>query len=208
MTTSDPVTLPAVQHILPPAWREAAVFGALWGAAEVTVGAFLHSVRVPMASVLMAGVAVALLVPSQMLVRRNWFPLRAALICAGLRALAPSGVIWGPMFAIIMQGLVVSLMFILLRKASVAGPVAGGLAALASVGQGLFRQIMLYGGDIWALYVTMLNKGGVWLRLGEERGITTLFLFFSAVALVGACAGFVGWNIGRRALQRARVTSA
>ncbi|MCJ7579043.1 MAG: hypothetical protein MUP98_00740, partial [Candidatus Aminicenantes bacterium] len=59
----------------PQAWREAAVFGALWGAGETTLGAFLHATRIPLTGIIMASFGVIILTSGQMLIGRKWFPL-------------------------------------------------------------------------------------------------------------------------------------
>jgi len=193
----------------PVEWREAAVFGALWGAVEVTLGTFLHTIRAPMIGVIMAAIAVGLLTASMMLIRRSWFPLRAALICAGLRSMIPGGgVIWGPFVGIVGQGVIVSLAFLILRKPLLAGPVAGALATIVAVLQGLIGQVVSYGKGLVEIYMTLLNKASDLLHVGQENGLVVLVLFFALVGLIGAAGGIAGWNLGRRALQRERVTSA
>lgn len=203
--TPDPPTAPSKTfRALPDAWREAAIFGALWGAFEITVGSFLYMTRLPLKGVLLSSLAAGLLVASHMLVRRPWFPLRAALICVALRTLAPDGIRFGLLFALLFQGFNVALFFRLLRSPLAAGLIAGFVAAVASQLQSFVDKLFKYGFDFWILFVALLEKAQSLLRLniGSEWLIVTLFLLI--VGTVGAAGGFLGWRLGRTALRLRR----
>ncbi|MDD5088498.1 MAG: hypothetical protein PHI18_06845 [bacterium] len=201
----DPPPAPAKKHLaLPPAWREAAVFGALWGAFEITVGSFLYMTRLPLKGVLLSSLAAGLLVASHMLIRRPWFPLRAALICVALRTLAPDGIRVGLLFALLFQGFNVALFFRLLRSPLAAGLAAGFVAAVASQLQSIITKLVTYGLDFWSLFVALLEKAQslLHLRLGSEWMVVGVFLLI--VGGVGALGGVLGWRLGRTALALRR----
>lgn len=184
---------------LPQPWREAAVFGALWGAAELTVGTFLHATRIPLTGVFLSAMAVALLTASMTLVRRRWFPLRTALICAALRALSPEGLMPGPMAAIVFQGLLVSLAFIVLRKPLPAGIAAGFIAAVSTQVQGFVVKLVAYGVDFWELLESFLAKAEELLGLQQGIGWGAIALFLAILGTLGALGGAFGWYVGRTA---------
>jgi len=186
----------------PQAWREAAVFGALWGAGEITLGAFLTAMRIPMTGVIMACFGVIILTSGQMLIRRQGFALRTALVCAGLRSLSPGGLIFGPMFAILLQGVIVSAAFYIFRKPSIAGIISGFMVTIASVTQGLIVKLFIYGVDLWQIYINLLAKAEGLLHLHTGQGWLVVGLFFLLVGVVGVAAGGFGWRLGSAAMSR------
>ena len=188
----------------PQAWREAAVFGALWGAGETTLGAFLHATRIPLTGIIMASFGVIILTSGQMLIGRKWFPLMTALVCAGLRSLSPGGIIFGPMFAIILQGLIVSVAFIIIRKPLPVGIVSGFLVVVTSLLQGVFTKLIFYGASLWEIYLTLLTKSENLFHLRPGQGWTAVMMFFIVLGALGSVAGVFGWRLGKGALERER----
>lgn len=186
---------------LPQAWREAAVFGALWGAVEITIGSFLYATRLPLKGVFLSSLAAAVLVASHMLIRRPWFPLRAALICVALRTLAPDGIRGGLMFALLFQGFEVSLFFILLRSPLLAGIAAGITAAVASQIQSFVVRLFTYGADFWDLFLSLLNKAERLFHLDSGNGWAIVSGYLILVGLVGATGGLLGWKVGKTAVE-------
>ena len=182
------------------------MFGALWGAGEITLGAFLTALRIPMTGVVMACFGVVILTAGQMLVRRQGFALRTALVCAGLRSLSPGGLIFGPMFAILLQGTIVTAAFYIFRKPLIAGIISGFLVTVASVMQGLVVKLFIYGVDLWQIYINLLAKAEGLLHLHTGQGWLVVGLFFILVGLVGVAAGGFGWRLGASALSREEET--
>lgn len=177
------------------------MFGALWGAVEMTLGAFLSATRVPLAGVLMALFGVCLMTASQALVGRSWFVLRAALICAGLRSVTPGGFIINPLIAIALQGLIMSLAFRILRRPLLAGVVAGGLVAVASVSQGIIVKLIVYGATLLELYQEFVFRLEHWLGFQTGSHWWLIMTALAVVASLGALAGVVGWYLGRAAAK-------
>lgn len=186
----------------PQSWREAAVFGALWGAGEVTLGTFLTATRIPMTGIIMSCFGVIILTAGQMLIGRRWFALRTALVCAGLRSLSPGSVIFGPMFAIVMQGLIVSLTFYFLRRPLLAGIISGFIVVWSSMLQGVAVKLIVYGASLWEICLNLLDRAENLFHLQSGQGWMVIILFFLVFGLVGSIAGAFGWKLGNVALLK------
>jgi len=184
------------------AWREAAVFGALWGAAEMTLGSFLSATRIPLVGIFMACLGVALMTSGYILVERRWFPLKAALVCAALRALAPQGLIINPMIAIVLQGAVISVVFLLIRNRLWSGVIAGFLVVLSSLSQAVIVKLFVYGATLWELYSAFLTRIENIFGLHTGQGWLIVGIFIALIGLLGALAGILGWRLGRTALKQ------
>jgi hypothetical protein len=91
-------------------WVYIAVFGALWGAIEITLGAYLHVIFPPLADTFLVGVILAGLGGVIALTGRHFVPhtgsvLMIGVVTALLKALSLGGVKIGPMVAILAESL-------------------------------------------------------------------------------------------------------
>ncbi len=186
---------------LPRAWREAAVFGALWGAVEVTVGTFLHATRVPLAGVFLSATGVALLIAGSMLLPSRGFPLRTALVCAAIRALSPQGLMLGPMIAIVWQGALVAFLLTILRHPLAAGLLGGFIATVSTQVQAFVVKLISFGADLWELYTRLLERAEQVLGLSRGQGWMAVVVYLLIVGAVGIIGGYLGWRVGREALR-------
>ena len=186
------------------AWREAAVFGALWGALEVTLGVFLHAVKLPFCGLLLTACGICLLVAGRTVFPRRGFVLRAGLVCAGVKLLSPGGNPLGPMVGIAVEAALLECAFLVLpgRFASVAAVVGGGLAALWTVAQSFLQHVLLLGSTVIDLYAAMLRQSGAALGIAPGWGLSLVITFLCVVAGLGGASGLAGLRLGRASLSR------
>ncbi len=184
-----------------PKWRQAAVFGALWGSLEVTLGAFLHSLRMPGTGTILTICSAALMVAARQLFHERGFALRAALVCAVLKSFSPGGIIFGPMCAILGEGLMIETAYLLVRKPYPAALIAGWFAGLWTLGQFIVLRLALYGTTIFELYVALLQKGAKAFALPESWGWPALILFWALLSLTGIFGGWIGYKLGQAVLE-------
>lgn len=182
-------------------WLKAAVIGGLWGASEIVFGSFLHNLRIPFAGNLLTAIGIILLIASQHIWREKGIIWRAGLICAALKLLSPSPVIFGPMIAIAMQGLVVY-GSVSLFGSNIAGYlIAGGGAMMWNLIQRILTALVVYGATLIQLYQSIVDTffeyvhlpvSGFWIPL-----ITVFLVFF----IFGCAATVIGMYIGRKSVQ-------
>ena len=190
-----------------------AVFGALWGVLEITVGSYLHLIFPPIATPLVGvgtimtaiGMVVALI--GRLFVPRAGSVLMIGVVVAVLKALSMGGVKLSPMIAIIIECLLAELGLFLARKPSRGGfMLAGCLAVLWTFFHKFFASYVFLGRGIYDVYLGILQKGAQ--ALGMEMGyalvIVAVYLLVRIVA--GGLAGWLAWDLGK-AVQ-ARLTRA
>ncbi|HOW90209.1 MAG TPA: hypothetical protein PL037_07990, partial [Elusimicrobiales bacterium] len=174
-------------------WRKAAVIGSIWAASEIVLGSFLHNVRVPFTGEILTAIGIAVLVAGHRLWPERGLLWRAGLVCALMKSISPSAVIFGPMIAIAMEGALAELGVRLLR-----GPagylLGGGLAMSWALAQKTLNLLILYGPDMidvylrgagWLLPRLGLGAGGVWAPL--QAAFAVYFLAGAAAAAAGMC---------------------
>ncbi len=184
-------------------WAYAAAFGSLWGTLEVTLGAFLHTLRLPLTGAFLAAMGAALLVAMRQFYPARGSSLAVGVIAALLKSLSPGGVILGPMIGIISEAFLVELALVVAPRALLSAFVAGGLCVLWSVFQKVLTQTVLYGGTILDLYLAALKR--VDQLLGSENaGAWLLVVCIGVLTLLGGSLTLVGRHLGRKAAVELR----
>ncbi len=191
MTTSNQTKL----------WRESAAFGALWGALEITLGSFLHSLRVPFTGATLTIIASIVVISARMIFPHRGFCIRAAMVCAILKSFSPGGIIFGPMCAIMGEGLVIELAF-LSPSVRFSAALGGCLASLWTFIQYFVIRLIHFGTDIFKLYLAMIKKAAKSIGVPESWGWPALILAVVITSLIGATAGIIGYNLGNRAKKK------
>ena len=177
-------------------WGYAATFGALWGAVEITVGSFLHAIKVPFGGVVLAGVGAALLVSLRTVLPVRGVILAAGMVCAGVKLLSPAGAVIGPMTAILVESLLVELALGLRGASPLTGTVAGALTALWSVLQKLVTQTLFFGLPVLGIYQGIAVQAERVLHLPASEGWSAVVTFLVCVAAIGSLFGFAGSRVG------------
>jgi hypothetical protein len=189
-------------------WAHVAAFGAAWGAFEITLGSLLHSLRIPFAGVVLSSLGAAMLVAQRQFLPDRGASLATAAVAALCKSISPDGLVLGPMFAILMEGLLVEAALLAAPRGMASAALAGSLCALWSAFQKLISRIVFFGGGVVDLYLGALRAVGKMLGLSPRTGWTVLAGFCAVVVLVGATGGVLGRVVGREAARRLAAAGA
>lgn len=177
-------------------WGYAATFGALWGAVEITVGSFLHAMKLPFSGVMLAAVGAALLVALRTLLPERGLVLAAGAVCAGVKLLSPAGAVVGPMAAILVESLLVEAVLLPAGATPISGASAGALASCWAIVQKLITQTLFFGMPVLGIYKGVLAQAEATLHLPASGGAWAATAFLCVVGLVGASLGVIGAWMG------------
>ena len=210
-------------------WVYIAVFGALWGTIEITLGAYLHVIFPPLADTFLVGVIMAGLGGIIALTGRHFVPhtgsvLMIGVVTALLKALSLGGVKIGPMVAILAESLLIEAGLVLSRveglllgfdtlcystQARQPSRWAFALAGALAVSWNFFHKFvmmrLLFGQGVSEVAVKMVKDGSQLLGLDVRYSIAILVVLFVIRLVVGAVAGWLAWDLGgavRRRLAR------
>ena len=177
-------------------WSYVTAFGALWGATEVTIGAFLHALRLPLVGVFLSCVGALILIA-----QRQVFPQRGASIATGvvaalLKSMSPGGIILGPMIGILSEAILIELALFTYPRGRILAFIAGALAPIWSISQGVVTKIVVYGWDFIALIEALLVRLAKSLGLGAEILWWAGAAIISGIALFGGLVGLLGHALG------------
>jgi len=190
-----------------------AVFGALWGVLEMSLGSYLHlifpSLATPLVGVgtIMTAMGMVLALIGRLFVPRTGSVLMIGLVTAILKALSIGGVKLSPMIAIIIESLLAELGLILARRPSRGGfMLAGCLAVLWTFFHKFFASYVFLGRGIYDVYLGVLKEGSQALGIGMGYALAIIAAFLLIRIVVGGLAGWLAWDLGK-AVQ-ARLTRA
>ena len=129
-------------------WLKAAVLGCLWASSEIVLGSFLHNLRVPFSSIFLTSIGIILLISVSFQWKDKGLIWRSGLICALMKSVSPSAVIFGPMIAILSEALLLEFSVRIAGK-NVVGFMLGSLLAMSwNFFQKIANYLIFYGFSI------------------------------------------------------------
>lgn len=189
-------------------WVYVAVFGALWGALEMTLGAYLHVIFPSLADTFLVGLIMASIGASIALTGRTFVPKLGAVLCIGvivaiLKVFSLGGVVIGAVVAILAEVILIELA--LLGKGTAARwryVLAGTLAVSWNFAHKFIMMRILYGKAIVQVYKKMVQDGAALLNLDLGQALLIILILFLIRVLAGAAAGWLGWDLGQLVAKR------
>ena len=189
-------------------WVYVAVFGALWGALELTLGAYLHVLFPPLANtfftgLIMAGIGAAIALVGYTFVPRPGAVLSIGIITALLKVVSLGGAKIGPVVAILAEVILMEIA-LLSRRLPTRGRYT--LAGTVAVSWNFFHKFimmrLLYGKGIGEVYLKMIQEGSQTLGLDAGYAVAIIVVLFLFRVVAGAVAGWLAWDLGRLVARR------
>jgi len=188
-------------------WIKASIIGTIWAAAEIVLGSFLHNLRVPFSGNVLTAIALVILISLSHKWREKGLYWRAGLICALMKTMSPSAIIFGPMIAIIAESFLLEASVRLLGR-TYAGFIIGSMFAMSwNLFQKILNLIIFYGGNLVDLYSNLTNYAARELNLKFDTFWAPLILLLALYAVFGAAAAVIGIRTGRRIVSRPAETT-
>ncbi len=174
-----------------------AVFGALWGLMEITIGTALKGMRLPMSGMILAMLAAIIALTGYYFVPRRGAILMMGGVAALLKVFSVGTVIAGPFFAILIEALVADGICSLLGRHLLAYLGAGAAMLCYTALHPFITQGLLFGGRIYEVYVATARQVGQFLHLESVHLAALVGLYLLLHLLAGAAAGFFAFRLAR-----------
>jgi nucleoside-triphosphatase THEP1 len=137
--------------------------------------------------------------------KENGLFWRAGVICALLKTMSPSAVIFGPMIAIFSESVLLEISVRLLGR-SVPGFILGSVLAMSwNLFQKIFNYIIFYGYNIVEVYTNLMKYAEKQLNLKFDAVWMPVLLLLVIYALFGAFSALVGIRTGKRITKDPKV---
>ena len=198
-------------------WVTVGLFGALWGAVEVTLGsalniAFPSFTNTFVKGVILGGIGVAIALVGRFFVQKRGSVFFIGLITALLKLLSPGGARIGPMLAILVESVLMEAVLSLARDPRRwAYALAGALAVGWNFPHKFVMMRIMYGRRIVEVYSMLVKDGSQMLGLDASPALLILALLLVVRLVAGGIAGWSAWALGgavsRRLGKRTAVAS-
>ena len=185
-------------------WLRAAVAGGLWASFEIVAGSFLHNLHVPFAGTMLTAFSVMLLSAFYRYWPVKGLLWRAGLICAVMKSVSPSAVIFGPMTAIFVEGLLMETGIRIFRRNLPGLILGGGMAVLSALVHKAVNLLILYGTDIYKLYLNIFHYAADQFGIDNAKPAPLVSGLIFSYIITGIIAAIAGYHVGKRAAENSR----
>lgn len=176
-----------------------AVFGTLWGLAEISLGTVLKSFRVPLSGAVLAAIGLMVAMIGRLFVPRRGSTIFTGVIAMLLKLFSLGGVILGPMIAIAAEALVAEIILTLFRRPSrKVFLLTGGLGVLWVLIHPFITNPLLFGRTAFVVWLDLLDAGSRLIGLDTSAAIGILLFLVSLHLAIGALAGWLAWDVGNQ----------
>jgi nucleoside-triphosphatase THEP1 len=173
-------------------WLKASVLGCLWASSEIVLGSFLHNLHIPLSSIFLTSIGLILLISISYGWKDKGLIWRAGLICAIMKSVSPSAVIFGPMIAIFSEALLLEISVRFIGR-NIVGYISGSLLAMSwNLLQKIVNYLIFYGFSMIDLYTSLVQFSEKELGFHFSTlwiPIIVLWFFYIAFGLFSAFAG-------------------
>jgi hypothetical protein len=180
-----------------------AVFGALWGIVEISLGSVLHAVNLPMSGTVLAAIGLVVALTGRLFVPKRGATLFIGVIALVLKLFSIGSVVIGPMIGIFSEALVAEVILSAFgRPTRYVLMLAGGLGVLWTLVQPFITNPLLFGRGIFVVWLDMLDLGARLFGLNPGAWIWIAAILVALHMLIGLLAGWLAWSAGHLLQER------
>lgn len=179
-------------------WIRASILGTVWASSEIVLGAFLHNLHIPFSGNILTAIGIVILISSSYKWREQGLFWRAGLITAMMKTLSPSAFIFGPMFGILTQGLLMELCVFLFGYNLVGFSVGAILAMSSNLIQKILNLVIFYSYNLVDIYTNMMQYAERQLHLKFDVVWLPIIVLLIIYGFFGFLASLIGMRTGKR----------
>lgn len=175
-----------------------ALFGALWGVIEVSLGTILHASKIPFRGTALTIIAVVLITTSRSFINYKGSMIAISAVAASLKLITLPGFNITPFIAILMQGIIAEVVFTFFSYHLISALLSGSFIMLYTLIHSLIMQGIFFGLGIYNVYVEILNSIGKAINYEGKMALILIPLIVFMYILTGAGAGWFGYLTANR----------
>ncbi|GER80124.1 conserved hypothetical protein [Candidatus Denitrolinea symbiosum] len=174
-----------------------AVFGALWGLAEISLGSALHAIKLPLTGLSLAVAGVMIASIGRLFVPRRGSTLFIGAIAMVLKLFSLGSALLGPMLGILVEALVAELILDAFpRPSRLAFVAACAGAALWVFVHPFVTGLLIWGQGLLTVWLDMLDTGARLFGIPTQAAWAIALTLIALHLVVGGIGGWLAWNLG------------
>lgn len=175
-----------------------AVFGALWGAVEISMGTVLKALHLPFNGAFLAAIGLTVLLVGRLFVPRRGSTLFIGVIATLIKLFSIGGVVIGPMIGILTEALLAEVVLSAFGKPRrVSFMLAGTLGVGWTMIQPFFTGMVLFGRDMFEVWLDLVNQGSRILGIEGNAALWIVLILAAFHVLLGLLSGWMAWSTAR-----------
>ncbi len=182
-------------------WIKASISGSIWAASEIVLGSFLHNLKVPFSGNILTGIGLIILISISYIWKDKGLFWRAGLICAVMKTISPSAVIFGPIIAILSEALLLELTVRLFGRTFLGFATGSMLAMSWNLFQRVANLLIFYGLNIVELYENLITLARKQFQIQSDILWLPLIFLLIVYCTLGLFSAIIGIRIGTKLMQ-------
>lgn len=175
-----------------------AVFGALWGAVEISMGTVLKTLRLPFIGAFLAAIGLTVLLVARLFVPRRGSTLFIGVIATLIKLFSIGGVVIGPMIGILTEALLAEIVLSAAGKPRRLAFMAAGMLGVSwTMIQPFFTGLILFGRDTFEVWLDLMNQGSRILGLEGNAALWIVLILVAFHMALGLASGWMAWTTAR-----------
>lgn len=183
-------------------WTYAALFGALWGALEASLGTAAHLAKLPMRGTLMGLAGLLCLLCLRRLQPRPGVCLLAGVVAMFLKVFTLGGLYPGPLIGIAVQALAVELAMTASGGRAVGAALGGAVTLATNPLQKLAMTWVVAGAEAMRAALDLMAAAAAAIGLGGLRPAAVVGAVAALYGVIGAAGGLWAWWVAGRVARR------
>ncbi|MBN2776158.1 MAG: hypothetical protein JXR36_00855 [Bacteroidales bacterium] len=185
-------------------WIKASVIGTIWAASEIVFGSFLHNLKIPFSGNILTAIGLIILISSAFIWNVKGVFWRAGLICALMKTMSPSAVIFGPMLAILIEAILLEISIRVFGK-TYFGFIIGSILAMSwNLVQKVLSYILFYGADIIEIYTGLIKIAEKQIKMHFDLVWVPILILLFAYSIFGIISAITGIIAGKHIAKKSK----
>jgi len=174
-----------------------AVFGALWGLVEISLGSVFHALDLPLSGMALAIVGVMVASIGRLFVPKRGSTIFIGIIAMVLKLFSIGSAVVGPMVGILAEALIAELVLDGFGKPSLPAFMAASAgAALWTLVQPFVTGVLLFGRNLLVIWMDLLDVGTRLFGIPYQAAFWIVLTLLTVHLIFGALGGWLGWRLG------------
>jgi hypothetical protein len=180
-----------------------AVFGALWGAVEMSLGSVIKALNLPLSGALLAAIGMLVVLIGRVSVPQRGSTLFIGVIAMVLKLFSIGSIIIGPMIGILAEAILAEIVLSAFGKPSrLSFILAGAVAVTWTLVQPFFTGWLLFGREMFIVWLDLLDQGARLFGFRMEAAGLIVLVLAGIHLASGAIAGWLAWDVAQRLQAR------
>ena len=180
-----------------------AVFAALWGVVEISLGSVLKAFNIPFSGAVLSAIGLMIAMTARVIVPKRGTTLFIGVIVMILKLFSIGSIIIGPMIGIIMEAVIAEIVLSIFGKPNlVALLTAGAVGTLWVLIQPFVTGLLIFGRDIFTVWLDLLDTGKRIFGIDQSLAVVIVIVLVVVHVLIGMLSGWLAWTIGKLLVAR------